>query len=71
MDLSALNWAARNKSDSTNVEQCAVISNWELAKSIYTANNLFALNQCRHKKNTSLDLYWKKERVRSVLCPCS
>jgi hypothetical protein len=38
----------------TNDEPCAVISNRELAKSVYTANNLFALNQCRQAKNTNL-----------------
>jgi hypothetical protein len=41
--------ATPNKSDSTNDEQCAVISNRELAESIYTAKKVFALNQCREK----------------------
>jgi hypothetical protein len=36
--------ATPNQSDSTNDEECAVISNRELAKSVYTAKNLFALN---------------------------
>jgi hypothetical protein len=39
-----------------NDEREWVISNRELAKSVYTAKHLFALNQCRHEKNTSLDL---------------
>jgi hypothetical protein len=30
--------ATPNKSDSTNDEQCAVITNRELAKSVYTPN---------------------------------
>jgi hypothetical protein len=54
--------ATPSKSESTtDNEQCAVISNRELAKSIYTAKKLFALNKCRDEKNTNLDLQGTKE----------
>jgi hypothetical protein len=55
--------ATPNKSDSTNEKQCAAISNREVAKSVYTAKKLFALNQCRHEKNTSLDFPKCRERT--------
>jgi hypothetical protein len=52
--------ATPNKSASNNDEQGDVITNREFAKSVYTPENLFALNECRQKKDTSLDLQWTK-----------